>query len=149
MYSQVITVKDQATDKPLELVSVYNSDPNRSLLTNSNGKVDISKLDKDKKIIFRLIGYEKIETTFNKLEKDNFVVLMKSTTISLDNVVVTTNRWEENRSEIPNTVKVISPQDVDFQNPQTTADMLGMLGKCIYSKKPVRRRQSDDPRICH
>ena len=137
LYSQIITVKDQATQKPLELVSVYNSDPNRSLLTNSNGKVDISKLDKNKSIIFRLIGYEKTESTIAELEKDNFVLLMKATTISLDNIVVSTNRWEENKSEIPNTVEVISMRDVDFQNPQTTADMLGMSGNVFMQKSQL------------
>ena len=109
IHSQVITVLDEATRNPLELVSIYNSDPNRSILTNSNGKVDISKIEKDRKIIFRLLGYEKSELSFSVIEKNNFVVLMKATTISLDNVVVTANRWEENKSEIPNTIEVITP----------------------------------------
>ena len=87
IHAQIVTVKDQTTKNPLELVSVYNSDPNRALLTNSNGKVNIERLDKNKKIIFRLLGYEKYETTFSELEEDNFIVLMKETTISLDNVV--------------------------------------------------------------
>jgi len=83
MYAQVVTVKDKATQNPLELVSVYNSDPNRALLTGSNGKVDIGKLDKSKPIIFRLIGYERIELTISQIEENNFIVLMNQTTISL------------------------------------------------------------------
>ncbi len=137
VHPQVITVLDETTRNPLELVSVYNSDPNRSILTNSNGKVDISKIEKDRKIIFRLLGYEKSELSFSVIEKNNFVVLMKATTISLDNVVVTANRWEENKSEIPNTIEVITPRDIDFQNPQTTADMLGMSGNVFIQKSQL------------
>ena len=121
LYSQVVTVKDKETQNPLELVSVYNSDPNRALLTNSSGKVDIARLDKTKPVIFRLLGYEKIELTFSQLEGNGFVVLMEETTIALDNVVVSSNRWEENKSENPNTIALIAPRDVDFQNPQAAA----------------------------
>ena len=137
LFSQVVTVKDLATKNPLELVSIYNSDPNRSIITNSNGKADISKLDKNKNIIFRIIGYEKLETTYGELEKNNFEVFMQATAISLDNVVVTSNRWEENKNNIPNTIKVVSPRDVDFQNPQTTADMLGMSGGVFIQKSQL------------
>ncbi len=137
LFAQVVTVKDLATKTPLELVSIYNSDPNRSIVTNSNGKADISKLDKNKNIIFRIIGYEKLETTYEQVKKNNFEVFMQATTISLDNIVVTANRWEDNKSNIPNTIKVVSPRDVDFLNPQTTADMLGMSGGVFIQKSQL------------
>lgn len=136
-YSQVVTVKNQDNQNALELVSVYNTDPNRSLLTNSNGKVDISYLNKNLPIVFRLIGFEKLELTYGEIEKNNFVVNLKTAAISLDNVVVTTNRWEENKSDIPSTIKVVIPRDVDFQNPQTTADMLGLSGNVFIQKSQL------------
>lgn len=137
MHAQIVTVKDQVTQSPLELVSVYNSDPNRALVTNSNGKVNIERLDKNKKIVFQLLGYEKLETTYSDLEANNFIAPMKETTISLGNVVVSSNRWEENKSEVPNTIEVITPRDVDFQNPQTTADMLGMSSNVFIQKSQL------------
>ena len=137
LHAQIVTVKDQVTQSPLELVSIYNSDPNRALLTNPNGKVNIERLDKNKKIILQLLGYERFETTYSDLEANNFTVLMKATAISLDNVVVSSNRWEENKSEVPNTIEVITPRDVDFQNPQTTADMLGMSSNVFIQKSQL------------
>ena len=137
LFPQVVTVRDISTKNPLELVSIYNSDPNRSILTNSSGKADISKLDKTRSIVFRILGYERLETNYDELEKSNFDVYMKATAISLDNVVVTTNRWEENKSNIPNTIKVVTPRDVDFQNPQTTADMLGISGNVFIQKSQL------------
>ncbi len=135
--AQVVTVRDLSTNNPLELVSIYNSDPNRSILTNSSGKADITKLDKTKKIVFRILGYEKLELAYDEIKQMNFDVYMKATAISLDNVVVTSNRWEENKRNIPNTIKVISPRDVDFQNPQTTADMLAMSGSVFIQKSQL------------
>lgn len=137
LFSQIITVKNQETQNPLELVTVYNSDPGRSLLTNSNGKVDITYLDKTKPIVFRMLGFEKLELSYEEIKKNDFTIFMKSTTISLDNVVVTSKRWEENKSEIPNTITVVTPRDVDFQNPQTTADMLGLSGNVFIQKSQL------------
>ncbi len=136
-FSQVVTVKDAANQYPLELVSIYNSDPNRAIITNTNGKADISRLDRTKLFVFRIIGYEKLELSYEEIEQNNFIILMVQTTISLDNVVVSTNRWEENKSENPNTIEVITPRDVDFQNPQTTADMLGMSGNVFIQKSQL------------
>ena len=55
--AQIVTVKDAATEKPLEVVSVYSNDLNRALITNPNGQVDIKSLNKSNEIIFRLIGF--------------------------------------------------------------------------------------------
>ncbi|MGE5797859.1 MAG: TonB-dependent receptor domain-containing protein [Ignavibacteria bacterium] len=137
VYSQVVTVKDAEDQYPLELVSIYNIDPNGAIHTNTNGKADISKLDKTKLFVFRLLGYEKLELSFEEIEKNNFTILMVQTSISLDNVVVSSNRWEENKSENPNTIEVITPRDVDFQNPQTTADMLGLSGNVFIQKSQL------------
>lgn len=135
--AQIVTVKDQSTNKPLELVAIYNSDPNRSVLTNTSGQADIGRIDKSKPIVFRLIGYEKTELSYSRLEENNFIVLISPTAISLDNIVVSTNRWEENKSEVPKTIEMITPREVDFQNPQTTADMLGMSGNVFIQKSQL------------
>jgi hemoglobin/transferrin/lactoferrin receptor protein len=135
--AQVVTVKEKNTNQPLELVAIYNSDPNRSVLTNNNGQADISRIEKEKPIMFSLIGYEKVKLNYSQIEKDNFIVSLTQTLVTLGNVVVSANRWEENKSDIPNTIQTITPRDVDFQNPQTTADMLSMSGNIFVQKSQL------------
>jgi len=135
--AQVVTVHEKNTNQPLELVAIYNSDPNRSVLTNSNGQADISRIDKNEPIVFSLIGYEKVELNYAQIEKDNFTVVLTQTLVTLGNVVVSSNRWEENKSEVPNTIQTITPREVDFQNPQTTADMLSMSGNVFVQKSQL------------
>ncbi len=135
--AQVVTVKGKNTNQPLELVAIYNSDPNRSVLTNTHGQADISRIDKTKPIMFSLIGYEKTELTYPQIEKSNFTILLTQTLVTLGNAVVSSNRWEENKSDVPNTIQTITPRDVDFQNPQTTADMLSMSGNVFVQKSQL------------
>lgn len=135
--AQIVTVKDAATEKPLEVVSVYSTDLNRALITNPNGQVDIKSLNKSNEIIFRLIGYEKLSFSYNQLKEMNFIVKMKEQAVSIENVIVSAKRWEEDRSEIPHTIEVITPKDIELQNPQTAADMLSQSGHVYVQKSQL------------
>lgn len=136
-FAQTVTVKDTDSKIPLELVTVYSTDINRALTTNSKGKVDISPLKNSKQISFKLLGYEKIALSFSELSQNNYEVFLKEAPIAIGNVVVSANRWDEDRSDVPNTIEYISPKDVELQNPQTTADMLSQSGFVFVQKSQL------------
>ncbi|MCF8243494.1 MAG: TonB-dependent receptor [Melioribacteraceae bacterium] len=135
--AQTATVLDEKTSKPLVLVSVYSGDLNRALITDAQGNVDITSLKGSETIIFRLIGYEKLITSYTNLENNNFTVYMREHPISLGNVIVAAKRWEEERGDIPNTIEFIGPQEVEFQNPQTAADLLSQSGNVYVQKSQL------------
>lgn len=137
LLSQIISIKDKNTLESLELVSVFNANPNKSLITNQNGLVDISRLDTSKLFIFQLIGYKRLELPFSEIKRNKFIVLMEPSIISIENIIVSANRWENIKAEIPNTVQTISPIDVNLKNPQTTADMLGMSSNVFIQKSQL------------
>lgn len=135
--SQVVTVKDKNTEEPLGLVSVYNGDINKSLITDSKGRVKIGSLDKDKVFVFRLIGYEKKELSYDELKANNFEIFLAQQPIALGDLVVSAKRWEEDRAEIPHSIELITPREVELQNPQTTADMLIQSGNVYVQKSQL------------
>ena len=135
--AQVVIVKDLDNGKPLELVSVYSTDLNRSLITNSKGIVNIKELNGSAKIIFKLIGYERLELSFSEISNLNNIVKLKPQAISLENVLVSAKRWDEDKSEIPHTIEVITPKDIELQNPQTAADMLSQSGNVYVQKSQL------------
>jgi len=114
-FAQTVTVKDTDSKIPLELVTVYSTDINRALPTNSKGKVDISPLKNSKQISFKLLGYEKIALSFSELSQNNYEVFLKEAPIAIGNVVVSANRWDEDRSDVPNTIEYISPKMLNFK----------------------------------
>lgn len=137
IYAQVVTVKDNVTERPLEYVAIYSSDLNRSLSTDANGKVNISSLKGSKKITFRLIGYELTEKKYDEIVANNNIVYMSESAIPLANVVVSTKRWGEDRSDASNAIEIITPKDIQFQNPQTAADMLMQSGNVYVQKSQL------------
>jgi hemoglobin/transferrin/lactoferrin receptor protein len=57
--------------------------------------------------------------------------------VQLDEVVVSFNKWEQSRNEIPNRIEKINRQDVKLRNPQTTADLLGQMGGVFIQKSQL------------
>ncbi|MEN9882957.1 MAG: hypothetical protein RLZZ420_174 [Bacteroidota bacterium] len=57
--------------------------------------------------------------------------------VQLDEVVVSFNKWEQSRNEIPNRIEKINRQDVRLRNPQTTADLLGQMGGVFIQKSQL------------
>jgi hemoglobin/transferrin/lactoferrin receptor protein len=137
LYAQTVIVKDAKTEKPLELVSVYSGDKNRALITDTRGRVDISSFRNSEELVFRLLGYEILKVSYNELSQQNYSVLLKEQPIAIGNVVVSSNRWVEDRSEIAQTIELITPKDVEFMTPQTIADMLSMTGNVFVQKSQL------------
>ncbi len=58
-------------------------------------------------------------------------------TAYLDEVVVAVNRWEQNLREISNRITRIGTAQVQLQNPQTTADLLGLSNQVFVQKSQL------------
>ncbi|MBX2961299.1 MAG: TonB-dependent receptor [Cyclobacteriaceae bacterium] len=59
------------------------------------------------------------------------------TTKLLEEVVISVNRWEENLREIPNRVTKIDASLIQFQNPQTAADLLSISNQVFVQKSQL------------
>lgn len=55
----------------------------------------------------------------------------------LDEVVVSVNRWEQNLREISNRITRIGTAQVQLQNPQTSADLLGLSNQVFIQKSQL------------
>jgi hemoglobin/transferrin/lactoferrin receptor protein len=55
----------------------------------------------------------------------------------LHEVVISVNRWEQNLREISSRVTKISPQLIQLQNPQTSADLLGLSQQVFVQKSQL------------
>ena len=58
-------------------------------------------------------------------------------TTVLNELVVSANKWEQNLMEVPGTVSRVSKQLIQFQNPQTSADLLTLTGKVFVQKSQL------------
>jgi len=132
--AQVITVQDSSSNAPLEFVTIATKSPHEMVSTNSNGKAVITVFKDAEEIQIRLLGYQTIVTSYDKLISDSLVVKMKSSEFSLNQVVISANRWKQNSLDIPQKISTIKPKEAALQNPQTAADLLEISGNVFIQK---------------
>lgn len=135
-YAQIMTIKDQENNRPLEMVLLESKDLNVSVITNTKGQADISALQGAEQIEVNSIGYKPTIKSYAELEALNFE-LMLTGGISLDEIVVSGTRWKQHKREIPSKIISISPKEVALQNPQTAADLLSNTGEVYIQKSQL------------
>lgn len=133
-FAQTVLLKDAETGRPLQLVSLSSESPKTSATTNPQGQADISSFRGAEIIDIRLLGYKSLILSFAAMEQAGFVVKLKQTQLSLDEIVISATRWEQNKRDIPNKITTISVKQIALQNPQTAADMLGTSGEVFIQK---------------
>ncbi len=135
-YSQTLTVVDKVTREPIPGVAVLVG-KTPPVFTNQKGKVDIAALIGMDSIQVFSSNYKKIMLSFEQISKSEFKVELEELNISLSEIVVSANRIKEDKLETPNRIQKLNMKEVTFQNPQTTADLLGTGGYAFIQKSQL------------
>ncbi len=133
-FGQVLTVKDQVTQQPLEMVQLSGKRFDQISFTDSKGQVDIRQFKGLDSLVVRLVGYDQKILSFGQLERQGFQLYLRENNISLRTVVVSATRWQQAAKEVPQRVSTIKSKDMLLQQPQTAADMLGQAGEVFIQK---------------
>lgn len=134
IFAQVITVFDEESEQPLDLVTLMSTDPKAFATTNAEGQADITNFKGAEKIEIRTLGYTTLYTSYSELESIGFNIEMIPSNFSIEQVVVSATRWNQSASKVPSKVISISSNSVALQNPQTAADLLSISGKVFIQK---------------
>ncbi len=133
-YSQTITITEQQTSQPIELVTLTSSNSKLYATTNSKGQADISAFKGMQKIEIRSLGYKTVVKSYTELESEGFTISLETSNFSLDEVVISGSRWRQSSDDVPSKIISISAREVALQNPQSAADLLGISGKVFVQK---------------
>ncbi len=137
VHAQELTVYDQQTRQPLELVTIYSDSPEISTVTNAYGKADISPFQRIDSIFFQYVGYQTKVYSYAQLTNRQFKIFLQPSSFSLDELVVSANRWKQEKQDVPQKITTIRPEEVELQTPQTAADMLGISGDVYVQKSQL------------
>ncbi|MCK3685804.1 TonB-dependent receptor [Maribellus sp. YY47] len=127
-----VKITDSKSGAPIEGVVLLSD--HFSVQSDENGSVDIAGFHADEKILFKHSSYLSLTLTKEKIEKQGNVVVLVENPVRLDEIVVSVNRWEQSRAEVPQSIVSIPATDILHYNPQTTADLLG-TGHGIFIQK--------------
>ncbi|MCB0473914.1 MAG: TonB-dependent receptor plug domain-containing protein, partial [Flavobacteriaceae bacterium] len=132
--AQTITIKDQETKNPLDLVTLISENPRATAVSNADGQADISAFKGSKTIQIRSLGYKTSSKSYAELESANFIIYLVPSNLNLDEVTLAATRWQQVSDNIPARIIAVSPAEAALQNPQTAADLLGISGEVFVQK---------------
>lgn len=133
-FSQIVTIKDSETLKPLEYATLHCLGTDDYAVTNQKGRVDVSKFTTCSEIEIRMLGYLPKILSYEKIVNTGNRVYLEQSSITLDQVVISATKWKQPKRDIPVKITTLSAKDISFYNPQTSADLLGNSGEIFIQK---------------
>ena len=131
--SQNVLIVDDATGKPVSDVFIYHENKKDITYSSEKGLADISKFESGL-IFFQHPSYYQQSVAFlgNDLR-----VSLKEKIMAYNEVVISANKWEQEEESISQQIMTINKKTVQFQNPQTSADLLANTGQVFVQKSQL------------
>jgi hemoglobin/transferrin/lactoferrin receptor protein len=136
-FGQRVNVFDTDTKFPLSKVRISTPDGDETLLTNDQGFAEIGMLSGREKINFQLYGYAVKVVSWRDLEKSDFSIGLELEFLTLDAAVISSNRWKQSQTDIPEKVTRLDNSKLLIRNPLNTADWLGSSGEVFVQKSQL------------
>ncbi len=131
LFSQTIKVMNNETKEPISNVFVYNMSKNITAISDSLGNINISDFAKQDTLVFTHTAFETF--MIPKINVANTIYLKNQIqTISTFDIIA--NEDKEKAIEVSSTIDKIDRKTVQFNNPQTSAEMLE-LSSGVYLQK--------------
>ncbi|WP_047552002.1 TonB-dependent receptor [Psychroserpens sp. Hel_I_66] len=134
--SQTVTVLEEGTNEPISGVSIFNLEKDKSVITDLDGKALLNDFRLDEVIYFQNLLYKKKSIKISNKDLD-FTVYLVPKIEDLNQIVISASKFEQSKRDIPQTIVNISAKDIQFQNPQTSADLLESTGNVYIQKSQL------------
>jgi len=95
--AQIVRITDSENHQPLQTVSISGENIQSEVLTDHQGKADISSLAQDSVIWIRMIGYKSLQSNLKQLKKWHFEVSLQKSVEQLKEVIVSSYQKEIRR----------------------------------------------------
>jgi hemoglobin/transferrin/lactoferrin receptor protein len=132
--AQTVKITDSQTGIPLKNVIITHTGTLLKSISNEKGEADLSPFKDLNEINFRLISHVPLTISFKKLYVNGFKLQLVSKSMSLNEMVFSASKWNQKKEEIPAQISILTQKELELQNPQTAADLLGSSGKVFIQK---------------
>ncbi len=135
--AQKLRVIDKSNLKPIYNVAIYNLDHTKTTLTNFEGYAALNEFDYTDTLVFQHPAFQNLVLPYKTVESLNFTVTLTESTVNLSEVVVSASKWEQETDEVPRQIASVDAKEIEFYNPQTTADLLNTTNEVFIQKSQL------------
>ena len=127
--AQTIIISDNTTLQPINKATIKSTDGDLILLTNEKGEVNGSSFSMLNEVSISSIGYQELVISWNEIVALKFKIGLSPTSYSIDEIVVSSSRFEEKKSDVPNRITIISSKQIENINPNNNGTVLEQSGQ--------------------
>lgn len=131
--AQEITIIDKLTQQRIPGARIYSLKPKVQHISDVNGRFRLDLFRDCDSIYISYPGYQTEVYTYLYLH-DKTIIELSDDNLTLDPLIVTANRWEQELSRVPFHITNLDVRSVEIQGYQTTADLLNGSGS-VYVQK--------------
>ncbi len=136
LVAQQIKVLNKLTEEPVSGVAIYNIDKTKSVITNFRGEANIDKFSDIEDIYFQHLSHLLKKITKSQINTFN-IVYLDANTQGLEEIVISASKFEQNKKDIPQKIISLNSKNIEFTNPQTSADLLETTGQVYVQKSQL------------
>lgn len=134
--AQEITILDGLTQHRIQGVKVESLSLEIQRLTNSKGRFQLEDFYSTDSLIISFPGFVSQRLKVENL-KSIVTIELEDKPISIEETVVTANKWEQHNIEVPGKITKLNLKNIDILGPQTTADLLDNSGYVFIQKSQL------------
>ncbi|MBK6552008.1 MAG: TonB-dependent receptor [Flavobacteriales bacterium] len=131
--AQTITLLDRQSLQPVAGVLITASGSTASRFTNDQGRFELSALGSPTAIRFEHVSYITKDLPVTELAVRHTVYLQQRN-YDLKEVVISANRFQEDKRDVPEQIAVIKARDMAFLDQPSTGDLLQNSGTLFVQK---------------
>ena len=135
--AQQIVVLDKSDLQPISQVTISNFQKNLLVVTDVTGKADISAFSDTSMLHFSHVAYQTLNLKKIQLTGKAPKVYLTENVIRLDEFVISANKVQERKADLPYKIEVIPAKEILFNNPQTSASMLEQTGQVFVQQSQM------------
>ncbi|MEM7551054.1 MAG: TonB-dependent receptor [Bacteroidota bacterium] len=122
---------------PISQVYIYNDSLNISIETNERGIGAFKSLKVGLELTLQHPSFHTKVITFSDRAPNPLIIVLEEKMLKMDEVIISANKWEQDASEIPNEILNITSKEIEYQQPQTSADLLKSSGQVFVQKSQL------------
>lgn len=134
---QKIRVIDAEDSKPIKDVAVFNNNKTKFGYTDLGGEFMIAAFSSNEVLNFQHPAYINRAIAMEEVISSGYTIKLEAKTFEIDEFVVSANRWEQNKEEVPNKITQLRKPQIEFFNPQTAADLIGISDEVFIQKSQL------------
>ena len=135
--AQQVVVLDNDTRLPIAGVTIYNYSKSIIVITDIDGKALLDKFSSSDDLYFQNLLYNTKALKKSEIEANKFKVYLIPNVEGLNEVVISASKFEQSNRDVPQKIISIDANKIQFDNPQTSADLLENSGNVYIQKSQL------------